>query len=333
MERVLETRIGRRGIIVGAGGFAFMSLGLPLAAAPRSAPPRRPGCRDLTADDATEGWDLRGKLALVTGCNSGIGFETMRVLAKRGAHVLGAARTLQKAEAACSQVVGETTPLTVELTDFASMESAAGKVAALGRPLDILICNAGVMSPPQRTLSHGVELQFAVNHLGHFFLVDRLLGQVTAAPDGRIVVLSSELHRRAPAQGIKFDDLAWEADDYDGFVAYAHSKLANVLFTRELSRRLAATNASANAVHPGVIKTNLVRHMPESVQAGDWDDRNVAQGATTSCYVAGDPSLRGVSGYYFTDCNAVEPSELALDDMAAKRLWSVSEELVAAASA
>jgi NAD(P)-dependent dehydrogenase (short-subunit alcohol dehydrogenase family) len=324
--------IDRRGVLVGAGGLALLSAGSALAAATRPVPPKRLDCRDLTADDATEGWDLSGKLALVTGCNSGIGFETMRVLAKRGAHVLGAARTLEKATKACAQVSGETTPLLIELTDFPSIDSAAGQVGKLGRPLDMLICNAGVMSPPQRTLSHGVELQFAVNHLGHFVLVERLLDQVTAAADGRIVVLSSELHRGAPPQGIKFDDLAWDAGDYDGFVAYAHSKLANVLFTRELSRRLESTNASANAVHPGVIKTNLVRHMPESVQAGDWDDRNVAQGATTSCYVAGDPSLRGVSGYYFTDCNAVQPSELALDDEAAARLWAISEQLVAATS-
>ena len=281
--------IDRREVLVGAGSLALTSA-IPIsAAAARRVPPKRMDCKELTADDATEGWDLGGKLALVTGCNSGIGFETMRVLAKRGAHVLGAARTSEKAGKACAQVTGDATPLTIELTDFASIDSAAGQVAALGRPLDMLICNAGVMSLPERTLSHGVELQFAVNHLGHFLLVKRLLDQVTAADDGRIVVLSSELHRRAPAQGIKFDDLAWDAEDYDGFVAYAHSKLANVLFTRELSRRLESTNASANAVHPGVIKTNLVRHMPQSVQAGDWDDRNVAQGATTSCYVAGIP--------------------------------------------
>jgi NAD(P)-dependent dehydrogenase (short-subunit alcohol dehydrogenase family) len=323
--------VDRRTVLLGAGSAALLSAGVRADIA-RPNPPQRADCKDLTADEATLSWDLTGKLALVTGCNSGIGFETMRVLALRGAHVLGAARTLQKASAACSRVDGATTPVAVELTDFGSIQAAAQSVSALDRPLDILICNAGIMGLPERRLSHGVEQQFAVNHLGHFLLVNQLLDQVTAAEDGRVVVVSSELHRSAPAQGIKFEDLGWAAEDYDGFSAYAHSKLANILFVRELSRRLQSTRASANALHPGVIKTNLVRHMSEAVQTGDWDDRNVAQGATTTCYVAGDPALRGVSGYYFSDCNSIDPSQSALDNDAAERLWSLSEQLVASAS-
>jgi len=323
--------VDRREVLLGAGSIALLSAGVRAGGA-RPEPPQRADCKRLTADEVTVGWDLSGKLALVTGCNSGIGFETMRVLALRGAHVLGAARTLEKATTACGRVDGATTPIAVELTDFGSIEAAAQSVSALDQPLDMLICNAGIMGLPERRVSHGVEQQFAVNHLGHFLLVNRLLDQVTAAEDGRVVVVSSELHRRAPAQGIKFDDLAWAAGAYDGFSAYAHSKLANILFVRELSRRLQSSNASANALHPGVIKTNLVRHMSADVQAGDWDDRSVAQGATTTCYVAGDPALRGVSGHYFSDCNSIDPSEAALDSAAAERLWSLSEQLIASAS-
>ena len=323
--------IDRREVLLGATSVALLSARVD-ASDTRPNPPRRDNCKHLTADEATLGWDLTGKLALVTGCNSGIGFETMRVLALRGAHVLGAARTLKKATIACSRVDGVTTPLEVELTDLGSIAAAAQMVVAMDRPLDMLICNAGIMGLPERQLTHGVEQQFAVNHLGHFSLVNRLIDQVTTAKDGRVVVVSSELHRQAPTQGIKFDDLAWAAGDYDGFSAYAHSKLANILFVVELSRRLQSTSASANALHPGIIRTNLARHMSETVQAGDWDDRNVAQGATTSCYVAGDPALRGVTGHYFSDCNSIDPSESALDSAAAARLWSLSEGLIAAGS-
>ena len=148
----MEAGIDRRGVLVAAGSMALMSATMPIAAVARPVPPKRADCKELTADAVTEGWDLGGKLALVTGCNSGIGFETMRVLAKRGAHVLGAARTSEKAVKACAQVNGDTTPLPIELTDFGSIDLAAAQVAAMDRPLDMLICNAGVMSPPERTL-------------------------------------------------------------------------------------------------------------------------------------------------------------------------------------
>jgi NAD(P)-dependent dehydrogenase (short-subunit alcohol dehydrogenase family) len=167
-----------------------------------------------------------------------------------------------------------------------------------------------------------------VNHLGHFLLVNHLLDAVRAAPAGRVVSVSSQLHQQAPEGGILFDNLRMD-DIYDGGMAYGHSKLANILFANELAERLEASNATANALHPGVIKTNLVRHLPERVRNGDWDDRTVEQGAATSCYVATHPGLDGVSGYYFSDCNAAVPSGYAQDDAMAKRLWQVSEQLMA----
>ena len=214
-----------------------------------------------TAEEVTEGIDLSGKTALVTGCNSGIGYETMRVLALRGAHVYGAGRTLEKAAAACASVSGDTTPLAVELTDFDSITEATNRIKVAGAPLDILICNAGIMELPELEQVNGIEKQFYVNHLGHFVLVNQLLDQVVAAPQGRIVTVSSGRATAAtPAEGIEFDNLSGE-NGYRAFSAYGQSKLANALFSRELARRYAGTNVSSNAVHPGMVATNLGRYI------------------------------------------------------------------------
>ena len=295
----MSTFIDRRRVVQGFGLLAasIYQPRLGQAASLDSRPPAPVPSFDhmVTAEQVTDGLDLTGKLALVTGCNSGIGYETMR-----GAHVLGAARTQDKAEQACASVVGKATPLVVELTDFDTIVAAADVVQRLDTPLDMLICNAGVMGMPERELVDGIEKHFVVNHLGHFILVNRLLEPLEGSPDGRVAVVSSTLHMRAPEGGIKFDDLAWE-NDYDPIVAYGHSKLANVLFARSLAERLANSRASANSLHPGVIKTNLIRHMPAAIRDGDWDDRNIEQGAATSCYVASHPDLKGVSGHYFAD--------------------------------
>ena len=137
---------------------------------------------EATAEQVTAGIDLTGKTALVTGCNSGIGYETMRVLALRGAHVLGAARTMEKAATACASVTGETTPVAIELSDFDSVRQCVADVQALDLPIDMLICNAGIMELPERDLVYGLERHFVVNHLGHFILVNGLLEQVIKAP-------------------------------------------------------------------------------------------------------------------------------------------------------
>ena len=288
--------------------------------------------KDSTAEEVTDGLDLTGKLALVTGCNSGIGHETMRVLALRGAHVLGAARTREKAEDACASVEGQTTPLVIELTDFAGIGTAATQVKQMGKPVDMLICNAGVMEIQELEQVNGIEKQFVVNHLGHFVLVNQLLDQVRSAPQGRIVNVSSgSATRIAPEEGIEFDNLSGESG-YDPGRAYGQSKLANVLFTLELAKRLKDTNATANAVRPGVIATNLGRHLPQwQVWAlktiGKPFTKTVGQGAATTCYVATAPALNEVSGIFFEHCNPHRPGgHTENTDMAAK-LWAVSEEL------
>ncbi len=183
-----------------------------------------------TAEQVTEGVDLNGKTALVTGINSGIGAETMRVLALRGATVIGTARSEEKAAQACAACPGDTLPLACELTDLTSVRSC---VAAIGtRPLDIVIANAGIMAPPSLEQVRGIEKQFATNHLGHFLLITSLLDNVQAAQHARIAIVSSAAHLRAPKGGIEFDNLSGEKG-YSSWQAYGQSKLANVLFANE----------------------------------------------------------------------------------------------------
>jgi len=285
---------------------------------------------DSTAEEVTEGLDLTGKTALVTGVNTGIGYETMRVLALRGAHVLGTARTPEKGRTACDSVIGHATPFVLELSDFDSVVACADAVQAQANSIDILICNAGVLLNERRQVG-GLEMHFVVNHLGHFILVNRLLKQVLAASESRVVVVASRAHHSAPEDGIQFDNLAGDGK-FDRQEFYGHSKLANGLFARELARRLEGTSTTSNSLHPGVVMTNIARNLPGWQEAifrfaGSLFLKSVAEGAATSCYVATNPTLSGVNGCYFSDCNPVSPSANMLDDDMAGRLWSVSEEL------
>jgi NAD(P)-dependent dehydrogenase (short-subunit alcohol dehydrogenase family) len=284
-----------------------------------------------TAEQVTAGLSLEGKTILVTGCNSGLGQEAMRVLALRGARVVGTARTAEKAKIAGDAVQGKTVPLACELSDPASVRACVAAVKAQGITLDAIICNAGIMALPTREIAHGYELQFFTNHVGHFMLVTGLLDQLTEA--GRVVMLSSALHTRAPKEGIQFDNLDG-AKGYEAWEAYGQSKFANILFARELASRFAGTKKTANAVHPGVIQTNLNRHMNAVVRfvfgtVGKLTLKSVPQGAATEVYVATSPTLAGVSGEYFADSNVAKPRADALDAALAKKLWEVTEAIVA----
>ncbi len=288
--------------------------------------------KESTAEAVTEGLDLSGFTYAITGCNSGLGFETMRVLALRGAHVIGIARSREKAEVACESVDGATTPEYLDLADFGSIVESAERIRSLNQPLDGLICNAGIVAVPQLELVNGVEKHFCVNHLGHFILANQLLDHVIAAEQGRFVFVSSRAHRRAPEAGILFDDLAWDRHEYDPQVAYGHSKLANALCSRALADKLSGTMATSNSLHPGVIVTNAIRNMPDWQQtAARWlgwmFTKTVEEGAATQTYLATNPSLAGVRGYYFDDCNVGESTAHVNDDAMAARLWQVSEDL------
>ncbi len=278
-----------------------------------------------TAEDVTAGIDLSGKVALVTGANSGLGKETARVLALRGAHVLTVARSMDKAVAA-AEALPKATPIACELSEPSSVQAAVASVRALGMPIDILVCNAGIMALPKLEQKYGYELQFFTNHIGHFILTTGLLESLSE--EARVVVLSSYGHKLA-SKGIELDNLSGEAN-YAAWRAYGRSKLCNLLFAVELARRFEGTGRTANAVHPGVIRTNLGRHMHPAVNfmyaATDvFFTKNEAQGAATSCFVASHPSLRAVSGNYFADSNVARASGYGRDAQLAKDLWQASE--------
>jgi NAD(P)-dependent dehydrogenase (short-subunit alcohol dehydrogenase family) len=297
-------------------GAAAQLPSMALADIPRSA-----FGADATAEAVTAGLNLSGKTAVVTGCNSGIGLETMRVLAMRGAHVIGTARTLEKGQRACAQVKGRTTPVVLELSDFDSVVACADTIRTLNVDIDMLILNAGIILGDWQQVN-GIEKQFVVNHLGHFILAQRLLDRVTSAEQGRVVVVGSGNHRDAPDGGIQFDELSGRDWHRRG---YAHSKLANGLFSLELSRRLAKTRATSNCLTPGPVDTNIRRDLPASSAPPNL--KSPAQGAATVCYVAAHPTSRNVNGEYFANCNPAPQSTYQTDRAMAAKLWQVSTDL------
>ena len=284
-----------------------------------------------TAEEVTRDLDLSGRTILLTGCNSGLGKETLRVLSERGAHIIAAARTVEKAELACKDVVGETTPVACELSEPESVKACVEAVTFLGRPLDAIVCNAGIMALPTLTLKCGYELQFFTNHIGHFILVTSLLDQLADA--GRVVMVSSAAHARAPQEGIQFDNLDGRRG-YSPWASYGQSKLANLLFARELAKRLEGTRKIANSLHPGVIATNLGRSMNPVARTvfgvgGALVLKSLGEGAATQCYLAVHPGVAGVRGKYFADCNEAKTTSKGRSDALAAQLWDASERIAA----
>lgn len=286
---------------------------------------------DSTTADVTAGLDLAGCTILVTGCNGGLGQETMRALCARGARVIGAARTLDKATVACGLVSGKALPVACDLSEPESVRAAVAGVKRMGYALDAIIANAGIMAPPKLQQKYGYELQFFTNHVGHHLLISDLLDQL--ADTGRVVMLSSSLHSRAPREGIEFDNLSGEKG-YDAWSAYGQSKLANLLFARHLTARLPKPGQTANAVHPGVSATNLQRYLSVGMRAAfsviePLLLKSVAQGAATQCYVAVHPATSSIRAEYLADCNLAKASKNAQDTALANKLWEKTEEIVA----
>ena len=225
-----------------------------------------------------------------------------------------------------------TTPVALELSDFDSVVACAEAIRSLNSPVDALICNAGMRGHALERVN-GLEKHFVVNHLGHFVLVNRLLDRLFFANQGRVVVVASRsAYKGAPPAGIEFDNLDG-AGGYDASTAYAHSKLANALFSLELARLLKGTRITSNALHPGVIDTEIDRNMSALAQfafglATRITGKSAEEGAATSCFVATSPLLGSISGRYFEDCNAVlvDGAHHLRDQAMATRLWQVSEE-------
>lgn len=284
-----------------------------------------------TAGQVTAGLDLAGKHILLTGSNSGLGLETARVLLMRGATVIGTARTVEKAREALTPLGGTMIPVACELSEPDSVRACVRTVRALGVPLDAIIANAGIMALPHNEQLFGVERQLFTNHVGHFILVTGLVESLAA--NGRVVILSSGAHNNAPDVGIQLDNLSGERN-YQAWKAYGQSKLANLLFARSLARRFAATDRVANAVHPGVIATNLGRHMNAATRFGllavaPLFMKSPAEGAATQTWAAVHPDTAKITGEYLSDCNVKPSSKLGQDLALAERLWEATEAIVA----
>ncbi|MEU1700596.1 SDR family NAD(P)-dependent oxidoreductase [Streptomyces pseudogriseolus] len=291
----------------------------------------------------SEKWDERnipdqhGRVAIVTGANTGLGFETARMLAERGARVVLAVRDVEKGKQAAARIHGDVGVQALDLASLDSIRSAAADLRALHPRIDLLINNAGVMYPPKRTTADGFELQFGTNHLGHFALTGLLLDRLLDVPGSRVVTVSSVGHRIRAA--IHFDDLQWERS-YSRVGAYGQSKLANLMFTYELQRRLARHGATvAVAAHPGVSNTELLRNSPAAFRLPiTWlaplITQNATMGALPTLRAATGPDVRG--GQYYGPSGfqevrghptLVRSSRDSHDRAVQQRLWTVSEEL------
>lgn len=289
---------------------------------------------------------LDGKTAVITGANTGIGKETALDLARRGATVVLACRDEQRAEAAAAELRqrlqgcqggGEVRVQRLDLASLRSVQECARRLLQQHPAIHLLINNAGIMACPHTVTEDGFEMQLGVNHLGHFLLTCLLLPRLRASAPARIVNVSSVAHRNG---SIDFDDLMWEKS-YSAVRAYGRSKLANILFTKELAKRLEGSGVTTYSLHPGVIATELGRHLDDSFfpgvswmfgKMGRFYLKSPKQGAQTTIYCAVEESISHESGYYYSGCKKKTPTRRARDMETARRLWEESARLVGLAA-
>jgi NAD(P)-dependent dehydrogenase (short-subunit alcohol dehydrogenase family) len=312
-----------------------------------------------TTEDVLAGVNLKGKRILITGVSAGIGVETARSLAAHGAQVVGAARDLAKAETATAQVRkdaaaggGSFELIELDLASLKSVRASADKLLAKGEPLDVVIANAGVMATPFAQTLDGFETQFGTNHLGHFVLVNRIAPLIRRG--GRLINLSSAGHRFS---NVDLEDPNFERTPYEPFVAYGRSKTANILFAAAFDQRHRQRGVRAAAVHPGVIETELGRHMDRSHLQAMIDQmskqlaaegkaplqwKTIPQGAATSVWAGAVAPADEIGGRYCENCHVgqIVPDDVtisavsegvrgyALDRNNAEALWKKSEEMV-----
>jgi len=299
-----------------------------------------------TAAEVAAGHDLTGKRAIVTGATSGLGVETARVLAARGAEVILAARDTDAAAMLADEIVaagGQARAASLDLADLRSVEAFGA--AYDGGPLHLLINNAGIMACPLMRTAQGFEMQLGVNHVGHFHLTGLLLPALKAARGARVVAVASSGHHWS---GFDFDDPNFERTDYDPLAAYGRSKTANALFALELDRRFRDDGVRAFSLMPGGIHTSLGRHMTDEIrsrlgidpaQASQYKWKTIEQGSATTLWAALGRELDEAGGLYLEDCNEALPAAegqrvgvkpWARDAASAERLWAWTEAAIAA---
>ncbi|XP_038662180.1 WW domain-containing oxidoreductase isoform X2 [Scyliorhinus canicula] len=288
-----------------------------------------------------QGRDLSGKVVIVTGANSGIGYETARSLALHGAQVVLACRNRARASEATQKILEEwhkakVEAMTLDLSSLSSVRQFAETYKAMNLPLHVLICNAGVFGSSWQMTEDGLETTFQVNHLGHFYLVQLLQDVLRRSIPSRVIIVSSESHRftdiKDPSGKLDFSLLSPAKKDYWAMLAYNRSKLCNVLFSNELNRRLSTHGVTSNALHPG----NM---MYSSIHRSWWlytllfalarpFTKSMQQGAATTVYCSVAPELEGLGGMYFNNCCRCQPSQKAQDEASASALWELSERLI-----
>ena len=284
---------------------------------------------------------MQGKTVLITGANSGIGKETAVALARSGATVVFTSRDPEQGEQAAADIRqrsgADVALMPLDLASFPSIRVLADGFLQRYDKLHVLINNAGLILTERTETEQGFESTFGVNHLGHFLLTQLLLDRVKASAPARIINVASRAHRFARS-GLDFDDLQL-TKSYGAMQAYGRSKLANIYFTRELARRLEGSGVTVNAVHPGGVNTGFAHDGDTSgLYSFLWSIakpflRSPEKGAQTSIFLASSPELDGVTGKYFADSKEEQPTRVAQDDEAARRLWAASEELIAQADA
>jgi len=308
--------------------------------------------RNSTGREVLENIDLSGRVAIVTGGYSGIGLETTRALAEKGAKVIVAGRSMQKAKENLADIKGSVEVATMDLSDLKSVSSFANKILTEIDRVDLLINNAGFMACPETRIGSNWESQFGVNHIGHFALTKSLMPLIVKTPNARVVCLSSTAHKLTD---IQWDDINFDSNPYHKWKAYGQSKTANALFANALSRRLKGSGGLAFAAHPGGIFTPLQRHLQqEEMIALGWLDKDGGpselakqgfktpeQGCSTTLWAATSPLLENKPGVYCEDCNIAAPTNTespmarymgvdahACDDESAERLWNITETLL-----
>ncbi|NQX87490.1 MAG: SDR family oxidoreductase [Halioglobus sp.] len=293
--------------------------------------------KNTTAEQVSQGIDLAGKHALVTGGNTGLGKETVRVLALRGAQVTMACRDQQKAEHARQDILRsldgrvedkQLTHLELDLNSLAAVRESADVFNSRQQPLHLLINNAGIMIPMERRTEDGFEAHFGINHLAHFLFTNLIIDSLITAREARVVMVSSSAMGMATLTS-ELEDLNWEGRRFSGFRSYGDSKLMNLMFARELNRRFKGSGVVSSALHPGVIATELARDqsLPFMLLGVFMMPfmKTVDQGAATTLFVATSPDYAKRGGLYFSHCKEKRPDhKLALDDVACHALWQRS---------